>query len=123
MADHKTDKLEAAELKTNSGKNAPAKEKKPGFFKRIGARFKKWFKELKSEAKKVSWPTFKQVVNNSLVVLAVVVMPKNRFAKGIKTTENILLIVNAAVCRTIPAPTETRSSFNELKRRKCATMA
>ena len=48
--------------------------KKPGFFKRIGARFKKWFKELKSEAKKVSWPTFKQVVNNSLVVLAVVVI-------------------------------------------------
>ena len=74
MADHKTDKLEAAELKTNSGKNAPAKEKKPGFFKRIGARFKKWFKELKSEAKKVSWPTLKQVVNNSLVVLAVVVI-------------------------------------------------
>jgi preprotein translocase subunit SecE len=72
VADHKTDKLEAAELKTNSGKDAPAKEKKPGFFKRIGARFKKWFKELKSEAKKVSWPTFKQVVNNTIIVIVTV---------------------------------------------------
>ena len=43
-------------------------EKKPGFFKRIG----KWFREMKSELKKVVWPTGKQTANNTLV--AVVVM-------------------------------------------------
>ncbi len=41
-------------------------EKKPNAFKRIG----KWFRELKSESKKIVWPTFKQVVNNTLIVLA-----------------------------------------------------
>ena len=75
----KTDKLEAAELKpAGNEKSVPAKggkdKKKPNFFQRIGGRFKKWFKEMKSEAKKVTWPTFKQVVNNTLVVFAVVIV-------------------------------------------------
>lgn len=51
--------------------NAVKKEdKKLGFFKRIG----KWFREMKSELKKVVWPTPKQLVNNTgiaLVVMAV----------------------------------------------------
>ena len=33
----------------------------------------KWFKDLKIEFKKVVWPTKKTVVNNTAVVLAVVV--------------------------------------------------
>ena len=41
---------------------------KPGFFKRVG----KWFREMKSELKKVVWPTRKQTINN--VIVAVVVM-------------------------------------------------
>ena len=44
-------------------------ETKPGFFKRIG----KWFREMKSELKKVVWPTPKQLMTNtgvSLVVMA-----------------------------------------------------
>ena len=41
---------------------------KLGFF----ARVKKWFREMKSELKKVVWPTAKQTANNTLV--AVVVM-------------------------------------------------
>ena len=36
---------------------------KPGFFKRIG----KWFREMKSELKKVVWPTPKALVKNSAV--------------------------------------------------------
>ena len=40
--------------KKNSGK-----EKKPGFFSRIG----KWFHDLKSECKKIVWPTRKQTAN------------------------------------------------------------
>lgn len=56
-------------------KAAPAKnttavkkeEKKLGFFKRIG----KWFREMKSELKKVVWPTPKQLLNNTCVALVV----------------------------------------------------
>ena len=36
---------------------------KPGFFQRVG----KWFREMKSELKKVVWPTPKALVKNSAV--------------------------------------------------------
>ena len=39
---------------------------KPGFFKRIG----KWFREMKSELKKVVWPTPKALVKNSFISVA-----------------------------------------------------
>ena len=42
---------------------------KPGFFARIG----KWFREMKSELKKVIWPTKKQLTNNTLVSLVMMV--------------------------------------------------
>ena len=42
---------------------------KPGFFARIG----KWFCEMKSELKKVIWPTKKQLTNNTLVSLVMMV--------------------------------------------------
>ena len=45
------------------------KQKKPGIFARIG----KWLKEMKSELKKVQWPTRKQTINNTLIVIACVV--------------------------------------------------
>ena len=38
---------------------------KPGFFKRIG----KWFREMKSELKKVVWPTPKSLAKNSVVAV------------------------------------------------------
>ena len=41
-------------------------EKKLGFFQRIG----KWFRELKSELKKVVWPTKKELGSFTAVVLA-----------------------------------------------------
>ena len=58
----------AEEKKTNA---APAKavtavkkdDSKPGFFKRVG----KWFREMKSELKKVVWPTPKTLAKNSVV--------------------------------------------------------
>ncbi len=43
--------------------------KKPGVFKRIWA----FIKGMRSELKKVTWPSFRQVVNNTLVVIVVVV--------------------------------------------------
>ena len=45
------------------------KNKKPGLFKRIGAKFKDIFSELK----KVSWPEFSKVVKQTGVVLVVVI--------------------------------------------------
>lgn len=43
-------------------------ETKQGFFKRAG----KWFREMKSELRKVIWPTRKQLTNN--VAISVVMM-------------------------------------------------
>ena len=45
-------------------------DKKPGVFARAG----KWFRDMKSELKKVQWPTRKQTVNNTLIVIACVVV-------------------------------------------------
>ena len=62
----------AEEKKTNA---APTKavtavkkeETKPGFFKRVG----KWFREMKSELKKVVWPTGKTLFNNTAISVGV----------------------------------------------------
>ena len=42
-------------------------EGKPSRIKRV----RKWFREMKSELKKVVWPTPKQTVNNTSIALAV----------------------------------------------------
>ena len=56
--------------KTDKKKDVKADKKKPGVFARIG----KWFKDMRSELKKVQWPTRKQTVNNTLIVIACVVI-------------------------------------------------
>ena len=56
------EKLESAKAE----KKAKPAEKKPGFFARVG----KWLRELKSELKKVQWPTKKQTINNTSIVIA-----------------------------------------------------
>ena len=48
--------------------------KKPNFFVRTGKKIAKWFREMKSELKKVVWPSGKQLLNNTLVVLATVLI-------------------------------------------------
>ena len=48
----------------------PEKKSKPGFFKRVA----KWFKEMKSELKKVQWPGWKQVAKNTGIVIACVIV-------------------------------------------------
>ncbi len=52
---------------TASEKSTKSEKKKPG-------KVSKWFKDLKSEFKKVVWPAKKTVVNNTAVVVAVVAM-------------------------------------------------
>ena len=62
----------AEEKKTNT---APAKavtavkkdDTKPGFFQRVA----KWFREMRSELKKVIWPNGKTLFNNTAISVAV----------------------------------------------------
>ena len=59
--------------KTNSDKADKAKkdkQSKPGIF----ARASKWLHELKVELKKVQWPTKKQTINNTMIVIACVLV-------------------------------------------------
>lgn len=56
---------------------AETSSKKPGFFAKVKNWFKgvgKFFRDTKSELKKVVWPTKKQVINNTIVVIVVVVI-------------------------------------------------
>ena len=59
------EKLEQTKPAKSEKKKDAKADKKPGFFARIG----KWFKELKSELKKVQWPTKKQTINNTVIVM------------------------------------------------------
>ena len=40
----------------------------------LGKRIAKWWREMKSELKKVVWPTPKQIVNNTVVALVVMLV-------------------------------------------------
>ena len=49
-----------------------AEAKKENWFKRTWGKVCKYFRELKSELKKVVWPTPKQVAKNTLIVVCCV---------------------------------------------------
>ena len=51
-----------------------AEAKKANWFSRTFGKVAKYFRELRSELKKVVWPTPKQVLKNALVVLACVLV-------------------------------------------------
>ena len=51
-----------------------AEAKKENWFKRAWGAVCRYFRELRSELKKVVWPTPKQVVKNTLIVLACVLI-------------------------------------------------
>ena len=61
MAD-KEKKVVAAEAKAPK----PEKEKKMG-------KFREWWRGVRSETKKIVWPTWKQVLKNTGVVLVVII--------------------------------------------------
>jgi len=48
--------------------------KKENWFKRTWGGIRRYFRELRSELKKVVWPTPKQVIKNTLIVLACVIV-------------------------------------------------
>ena len=51
-----------------------AEVKKENWFKRTWGRVRRYFRELKSELKKVVWPTPKQVGKNALIVAACILV-------------------------------------------------
>ena len=51
-----------------------AEAKKANWFSRTFGKVAKYFRELRSELKKVVWPTPKQVAKNALVVVVCVVV-------------------------------------------------
>ncbi len=51
-----------------------AEVKKVNWFKRAWSGVARYFRELRSELKKVVWPTPKQVLKNTLVVVACVIV-------------------------------------------------
>ncbi len=66
-------------MSEQNNKNLPQKaekkqESKPGFFTRVGKSISKWFRDFRSECKKIVWPTKKQVINNTIVVIIVAIV-------------------------------------------------
>ena len=51
-----------------------AEEKKANWFKRFFGAIARYFRELRSELKKVVWPTPKQVLKNTLIVIACILI-------------------------------------------------
>ena len=49
------------------------KKKQKNVLQRMGTGIAKWFREMKSELKKVVWPTPAQITNNTFVALVVIV--------------------------------------------------
>ena len=56
--------------KTKADKPKAAKEKKPGFFNRLG----RFFRELKAELKKVAWPSGSDTMKKTGIVIVCVIV-------------------------------------------------
>ena len=66
MSDTSKKDITKAEATKNESKKAPAKKDGgKGFFDKIA----KFFREYRSEVKKISWPTMAEVVKNTIVTL------------------------------------------------------
>ena len=64
----------AKEKKSKEEKAADKKAKEKAAKKAKGNRIVRWFREMKSELKKVQWPTWKQVLKNTGVVILCVLV-------------------------------------------------
>ena len=63
-------------VQESTDKQKPVKEKtkKPNVLVRGFKRVTRYFREMKSELKKVVWPSRKQIINNTVVALVVMVV-------------------------------------------------
>ena len=59
-----------ADKKKEKAQKKSKKDKKPGFFARLGGKFKDVFSELK----KVTWPSFKKTMKQTGMVISVVAL-------------------------------------------------
>jgi len=66
MPEDKIEKLDTPDQSLAKVKGTPAKRRVKG-----SNRIARWFREMRSELKKVVWPTPKQIVNNTFVALTV----------------------------------------------------
>jgi len=66
MPEDKIEKLDTPD-QTETKSSAPAKKRKVKGSNRLF----RWFREMRSELRKVVWPTPKQIVNNTFVALTV----------------------------------------------------
>jgi len=75
MSENEKRGLEKGELKEDVARDVKKdkKVKKRDPSKTASKRFGKWFRELRSEFKKVVWPGRKQVIKNTAIVLAVII--------------------------------------------------
>lgn len=67
QSNEKEEKTKGSNSKKSTAKNSKKDKKQPG-------KVAKYFKDLKSEFKKVVWPSKKQVINNTSVVLGSIVL-------------------------------------------------
>lgn len=65
MSEERLPDVRVPDSKTEKTKKEKKKRKNP---------IAKWFREMKSELKKVVWPSRKQVVNNTVIVLVLVII-------------------------------------------------
>jgi preprotein translocase subunit SecE len=63
MSEERLPDVNVSDGKPAKGKKEKKKRKNP---------ITKWFREMRSELKKVVWPTRKQTINNTIVVLVIV---------------------------------------------------
>ena len=69
MAEDKQEKLETPSESTSGSKTPSTSTKKRKV--KGSNRLARWFREMRSELKKVVWPTPKQITNNTIVALTV----------------------------------------------------
>ena len=67
MSDEINEKLDTPDERSDSKSSASTKKRRVKGSNRLF----KWFREMRSELKKVVWPTPKQIVNNTFVALTV----------------------------------------------------
>jgi preprotein translocase subunit SecE len=70
MAENEKMEQAAQAESSKAAKAAKDKKSKPSIFARTG----RWLRELKSELKKVQWPTAKQTANNTVIVIICVII-------------------------------------------------
>jgi preprotein translocase subunit SecE len=63
MSEERLPDVNVPDSKQAKGKKEKKKRKNP---------ITKWFREMRSELKKVVWPTRKQIINNTIIVLVIV---------------------------------------------------